>query len=62
MDQTPSNHIMSVGVHQRALYNRSSLCHLIDVQNSQSEITSCTGHASRVTGYRSWVIMHSQTC
>ena len=32
MDVTPSNHVMSVSVHQRALYNRSSLCHLLDVQ------------------------------
>ena len=51
MDKTSSNHVMSVGVHQRALYNRSSLCHLIDAQDSQSEISSCrvTCHVSRAT-------------
>ena len=37
---------MSVGVHQRVLYNRSSLCDLIDLQDGQSEISSC-----RVTGH-----------
>ena len=29
---------ISVDVHQRALYNRLSLCHLIDVQDSQSRV------------------------
>ena len=29
---------MSVGVHQRALYNRSSLCDVIEVPDGQSQI------------------------
>ena len=53
-DETPSNHVMSVGVHQRALYNRLSLCRQTDVQDSQSEIF-LSGHASRVT-------MHAKMC
>ena len=51
MGETTFNHVMSVGVHQRALYNRLSLCHLIDVQDGQSEISSCAGHVSRVMGH-----------
>ena len=28
-----------------------SLCHLTDVQDGQSEVSSCTGHASCVRGH-----------
>ena len=49
MDETLFNHVMSVGVDQRALYNRLSLCHLTDVQDGQSEISSC--HVTLVTMY-----------
>ena len=30
-----------------------SLCHLIDVQGGQSEISSCTGHTSHVGDHES---------
>ena len=56
-DQAPYKHVMSVVVHQRALYNRSSLSHLLDVQDGYAEISTC-----RVTCHVSQVTMHAQTC